>query len=132
MIVDRFEQAGRDEAHFPGELHRATLALERAFLGGCMTACTAPTEQGIPGLSPGAFVTLAHGIVWRAIRRIIAADESPDLTRVIFELGRANLLVECGGAAYVAGLLDSTDCSQLNVYGRLIAEAHRARERKKL
>jgi len=112
------------------DLYRATLALERAFLGACMTARVVPGRD--VGPHPDAFALEAHRRVFIAILAVDTAGEEPDATRVVFELARSGRLEDAGGARYVVSLLGSTDCSQIAVYARLVGEAARARALRRL
>lgn len=110
------------------ELHRTTVKLERAFLGAVMTARVLPTTD----VKPADFVKDEHAVLWQSILAVNAQREEPDLTRMCNELAKAGTIDKAGGMVYVAGHLDSTDCSDLAVYARLIKEAARSRRLQRL
>jgi replicative DNA helicase len=132
MILNEFAEAAEEyrTASFEGDdaFDKATHKVERALLGACMTAGVVPKTP----LTANQFLRDAHGEVWKAIRSIETLGEDPELTRVIFELTRAQRLKLAGGVSYVASLLDSTDCSDISVYARLVGEAYRMRTVRRL
>lgn len=110
------------------DLHRATVKVERAFLGAVMTARVLPTVK----VTPAEFVKDEHAVLWQHILAVDSLREEPDLTRMIHELSKTNAVDRAGGMVYVAGHMDSTDCSDIAVYARVIKESARSRRLAKL
>jgi len=106
------------------DLLRATRKVESALLGAAMTVGLLPKDP------PRAedFSAEAHRMTWEAILAVAARGEEPSLTLVDFELSRRGTLERAGGPALLASHLDSTDCSDLAVYGRIVKNAALARK----
>jgi replicative DNA helicase len=125
VIPERFAAAlARDDE----ELLPATRRVERALLGAAMTVGQKPKDQP----RPEDFSSEAHRFTWGAIQAIWARGEEPSLTMVDYELAKAGNLERAGGAAFLAAHLDNTDCSDLDVYARIVKEAARMRRRARL
>jgi replicative DNA helicase len=122
LLPERFAVAlARDNE----ELLPATRKVESALLGAAMTVGQMPKEPP----RPEDFSSEAHRFTWAAIQAI-AADpkyDYPCLTLVSYELAKAGNLERAGGPAFLAAHLDSTDCSDLDVYARIVKEAARMR-----
>ena len=123
MIPERLAAVDRDE-----ELLPATRKVERALLGAVLTTGLIPKAPP----RPEDFSTEAHRVTWEAIRAVAARGDEPSLTLVDYELSRAGNLERAGGQAFLASHLDSTDCSDLGVYARIVKEAARMRQLKRL
>jgi replicative DNA helicase len=102
--------------------------VERALLGAVLTLGAIPKSPP----RPEDFSSEAHRVTWAAILSIASRGDEPSLTLLDYELSRAGRLERAGGPVYLASHLDSTDCSDLDVYARIVKEAARMRQLKKL
>jgi replicative DNA helicase len=110
------------------DMQRATERVERALLGAVMTARVVPPNT--PAVDD--FLTEAHRVIWRAIMARVAQGQEPDLTSVMYELAKTDGATgRASGDAYVASCLDSTDCSSLTDYARMVKEAAQLRKLKR-
>lgn len=114
------------------DTNESTLAvsdrIERALLGAVLTVGLIPKEPP----RPEDFAAEAHRLTWQAVLSIASRGEAPDLLPVTWELQKTGLLERAGGAAYLAVHLDSTDCSDLARYGRMVKEAAQMRKLKRM
>ena len=110
------------------EVLAASDRLERALLGAVLTVGLLPK---VPP-APEDFASEAHRLTWRAVLQVAARGEAPEILPVQWELAKTGLIERAGGYAYIASHLDSTDCSDLAQYGRMVREAAQIRKFKKL
>jgi len=100
---------------------------ERAVLGAILIDGSAldPT-RGL--LSPAAFYALRHGTIFRALCTLADAGSALDLVTLKSALAREGRLGECGGPAYLAGLLAGVPRSaNVEHYARIVREKARRR-----
>jgi replicative DNA helicase len=127
VIPERFAAAlDRNE-----EIHPATRKVESALIGAALTVGQMPKEPP----RPEDFSSEAHRVTWAAVLAIAARGETPDLSLLQYELAKTGELGRAGGQlglaggpAVLAAHLDSTDCSDLDVYARIVKEAARMRQ----
>jgi len=110
------------------DLLPATRKVESALLGAAMTVGQMPKEPP----RPEDFSSEAHRFTWAAIQALWARGEEPSLTLVDYELSKAGNLDRAGGPGFLAAHLDSTDCSDIDLYGRLVREAADMRRLRRL
>jgi replicative DNA helicase len=109
-------------------LYTTTMKLERALLGAVLTVGLLPKQPP----RPEDFALEAHRVTWLAVLAVAARGDAPEILPVTYELDKTRQLERAGGAVYVAGHLDSTDCSDLAQYGRLVKEASLIRKMNRL
>lgn len=105
-----------------------THRLERALLGAVLTVGLLPKQPP----RPEDFAREEHRITWAAVLAVAARGDAPEVLPVTWELDKTGLLERAGGAGYLASHLDSTDCSDLAAYGRLVKEAALLRKMNRL
>lgn len=84
-------------------VRESAIEAERALLGGVIVE---PQVFEDVELTPSHFYRAAHGVIWSAIGRIAAAGGAVDLVTIKAALGSE--LDRCGGAVYLASLIDGT------------------------
>lgn len=105
-----------------------TNRLERALLGAVLTVGLLPKQPP----RPEDFSREEHRLTWAAVLAVAARGDAPEVLPVTWELDKAGQLERAGGAGYLASHLDSTDCSDLAAYGRLVKEAALLRKMNRL
>jgi replicative DNA helicase len=105
-----------------------TYRLERALLGAVLTVGLLPKQPP----RPEDFASEAHRVTWAAVLSVAARGDAPEILPVTWELDKAGQLERAGGQGYLAAHLDSTDCSDLAQYGRLVKEAAQLRKMNRL
>ncbi|MGE0042405.1 MAG: DnaB-like helicase N-terminal domain-containing protein [Vicinamibacterales bacterium] len=98
------------------------LAAERAVLGAVLIdGDVYATASAI--VEPETYYRRAHGEIWRAIVALRTRGEPADLVTVCGELGRAGLLEDVGGPAYVAALIDGVPrATNVEYYARTVRD----------
>ena len=82
----------------------ASMEAERAILGGALLDCNLIATAG--GLRPGDFYREAHRRIWATFERLAGRGSVVDLVTVAAEMSAQSELEACGGAPYLAGLVD--------------------------
>lgn len=129
-IDDSYDEAapGPPAPRQPLSPEYVTLKIERALLGAVLTVGLLPKSPP----KPEDFLTEAHRTAWEAILAVAARGDAPEILPVAWELDKTGRLERAGGATYLGGHLDSTDCSDLAVYGRMVKEAALLRRMKRV
>lgn len=78
-------------------------------------------------LEPDEFYRTAHQKIFRAITELVESDTEVDLTMVVSRLRDQNKLEECGGAAYIAKLLDTPVSISIKDHVELIKSSKQKR-----
>ena len=81
-------------------------------------------------LSPDEFYKTAHQQIYRAMLTMRAKSEAVDLVSLVSHLRNKKILTECGGAAYLSKLVDTSTVFMCREYVRIIKEAYITRETK--
>lgn len=102
--------------------------VERALLGAVLTVGVLPKTPP----RPEDFVRQAHRVAWTAILALAERGEEPEIIPVLWDLDKTGQLERAGGIAYVTSHLDSTDCSNLSQYARMVKEAAQMRKLKRM
>lgn len=105
-----------------------TSRIERALLGAVLTVGLLPKQPP----RPEDFAREAHRVTWAAVLAVAARGDAPEILPVTWELDKSGQLERAGGAAYLAAHLDSTDCSDLAQYARLVKQAAHLRKMNRL
>lgn len=82
----------------------ASMEAERAILGSILSDSTLLGTAG--GLRPGDFYREAHKRIWASFERLAGRGAAVDLVTVVADLQADSSLEPCGGAPYLAGLVD--------------------------
>jgi replicative DNA helicase len=81
-------------------------------------------------LAPEEFYKTAHQQIYRAMLTMRAKSEAVDLVSLVSHLRNKKILTECGGAAYLSKLVDTSTVFFCREYVRIIKQAYITRETK--
>lgn len=112
----------------PARLAETTARIESALLGAVLTVGLLPKQPP----RPEDFSRFEYQTTWAAVLAVASRGDAPEILPVTWELDKAGQLERAGGAAYLAAHLDSTDCSDLAAYARMVKEASLLRKMNRL